>query len=76
MIAVKAQDIVIANAIGDAIAMKLIAKQCGGSQLLFLIFIVDRRAGKAKENGMRKSSADLVAHLTEVRTVALIDDDD
>ena len=53
---IKAQNILITDAVRNAVPVQLIAEHIRSSAHFLLIFIVDRRAGKAKKMAFRKVS--------------------
>ena len=46
---VEAQDVAVANAVGDAIAVQALAEHHGGGGALLLVLVEDRRAREAEE---------------------------
>ena len=73
-VGVKAQNVFIPDAIGDAVPMQLVAKDRGGGAHLLLVFTLDRRTSKAKEHSSWEGMLDGQHHIAKGRAVALVYD--
>jgi hypothetical protein len=81
----EAQDIPVLNGMGDGVGVELLLEEvlCGAhgglsvhDLLLRGIGLKDGRAGEAKELGQRKEFLNRLVVLTELRAMALIEDED
>ena len=71
---VEAQDVAVANAVGDAVAVQTLAEHHGGGGALLLVLVEDRRAREAEEQRVGERAAYVLEHLAEGGAVALVDD--
>ena len=71
---IKAQNILITDAVRNAVPVQLIAEHIRSSAHFLLIFIVDRRAGKAKKHGVRESLFNSPQHFAKHITMSFIND--
>ena len=75
-VGVKAEDVLIADTVSNAIAVKLIAENIFCSKALMSNFFMYWCSCKTKEHGHRERIFDDRHHLSEGRAMALIDDKD
>ena len=71
---IKAQDILVPDAVCNAVPVQLIAEHIRSSAHFLLIFIVDRCAGKTKKHGVRESCFDSTQHFAKYIAVSFIND--
>ena len=64
-VGVECQHVVVADAVGNAVAVQLVAEHVGGSVLLLLVLVLDGRAGKAKQHRRGEGPPDGLHHVAE-----------
>lgn len=64
-IGIKAEYVTIADTIGDAVAVQLVAEYGTGGVAVFFIFFLDRRARKTKKQGAWKSAFNNNQHVLD-----------
>ena len=72
---VEAQDVAVANAVGDAVAVQTLAEHHGGGGAFLLVFVEDWRAREAEEQRVGERAAYDLEHLAEGGAVTLVDDE-
>ncbi|MPM55059.1 hypothetical protein SDC9_101844 [bioreactor metagenome] len=75
LIGVKAENVLIPNAVGDAVAVQFAAEDGGGRVHFLLVFLLNGRSGKTEEDGGREGVLDGEQHIAECGTVRLVDDE-
>ena len=72
---VEAQDVAVANAVGDTVAVQALAEYHGGGGALLLVLVEDWCAREAEEQRVGERAAYVLEHLAEGGAVALVDDE-
>ena len=73
---IKAKHVLVADAIGEGVSVKLVSKYRGRGIILLLVHVLYRRPGEAEDKGVLERCLDIREHLPEGGTVRLVDDDD